>query len=90
MKVESIKRCDDGAIQLLMDQESIVEDYAIAIVLNYKLDGYDIKHYSCPHVKGGRLRAVVQAWNEGQYNCTIVCLECLQGLDIDALHSTVE
>ena len=75
-----------SGITLYMNQESVVEDYPIRIILDYHIGDFR-NDYTCPHVKNGRLKAVVGASNEGDCCGTIVCLECLQSLDIDSLYS---
>jgi hypothetical protein len=51
------------------------EDSKFTIETNYKLGDYDIK---CKHVVDDKLpKGVVIAINEGGYNSTGVCVECL-------------
>jgi len=55
----------------------IWEEYPIKIKFDYHLEE-DEEGYTCPHVsKESTLRAVIVGTNEGGYNSTGICLECV-------------
>jgi len=56
--------------------QCVWEDYPIKIVFDYELDDYD--NYSCHHIKDGKIKAVIVGTNEGGYNTTGVCWECIK------------
>ena len=57
--------------------QCVWEDYPIEIRFNYTLDDYDKREYSCSHIKDGMLKAVIVGTNEGGFDSTGICLECI-------------
>ena len=54
--------------------EGATEDGKFEIETDYQLSDYDS---ICRHVKDNKLKAVVIAVNQGGYDSTVVCLECI-------------
>jgi len=59
---------------MIINKGGIWENEEFEIRENYELDKYD---NTCKHVKNGILKGVVVAMNEGGYNSTGICCECL-------------
>lgn len=62
-------------MEIKIKEGGIWEESEFVIDTNYEIDEeYDLK---CRHINNGKLKGVVIATNEGGYNTTGVCVECL-------------
>lgn len=58
------------------EYRSVWEEEQIKIMPNYKMDRFE-EEYTCKHVKNRTIPIVIVATNEGGYNSTGVCGECI-------------
>lgn len=60
-----------------INEGGLWEDKAFKILIDFELDEDIADSDRCRHVKDNKVRAVVIATNEGGFNSTGVCVDCL-------------